>query len=96
MPKRELRRCDAEFKQNTASLYFSSGKSCKILFEELNVPSPTIACWINSGKYYHSQSKNLPNVTHEELSELEKLRQELKHVKGKKRSKTVESQKNNF
>ncbi len=70
MPKREMRRYDAEFKQNTVSLYFSSGKSCKILSEELNVPSSTIACWINCGKYHHSQSKNLPNVTHEELSEL--------------------------
>jgi transposase len=78
MAKRVTRTYDDKFKSSAVSLYLNSGKSYFQLSSELGISASTLAGWVNSGKY-HKDKINC-KITESELSELKKLRKELKHV----------------
>jgi Transposase. len=82
MTKRVIRSYDDEFKSNAVSLYLSSGKSYSQLGSELGVSVSGLAGWVNSGRYHKDRLNR--KVTEAELSELKKLRKELKHVRAER------------
>ncbi len=45
-PKREIRAYDKEFKKNAVKLYKASGLPLSQISEELGIPGPTLAGWI--------------------------------------------------
>ncbi len=47
-PKRKIRTYDKEFKKNAVKLYKDSGRPLSQISEELGVPPPTLAWWIQA------------------------------------------------
>lgn len=79
MAKRITGHYDDEFKNSAVSLYLNSCKSFSQLGSELGVSVSSLAGWVNSGRYHQDRLNR--KITESELSELKKLRKELKHVR---------------
>lgn len=72
---------DLEFKRNAVKLYFESGKSLINLGKDLNIPSSTLAGWINANQSDRNKTKGSILDEQATLSELKQLRKELMIVK---------------
>lgn len=76
-PKRKIRTYDKEFKKNAVKLYKDSGRALSQISEELGIPGPTLAGWIQA--YEVDKEEAFPGKGNIKPSEAEimQLRKEL-------------------
>lgn len=80
MSKRTVRQYDDTFKERSVALYYDSGKSLKRLSQDLNIPSATLAGWVNGGKYVKGNARHSSQATEQELAQMHDLRKALRIV----------------
>lgn len=76
-PERKIRAYDKEFKKNAVKLYKDSGRSLSQVSEELGVPSPTLAGWVQSYEAHKEEAFPGKGFLKPSEAEIMQLRKEL-------------------
>jgi transposase len=77
MSQRKTRSYDKEFKLNAVKLYLESGRTSKLISEELGIPNPTLVSWVESHKKNGEQAFPGKGNMKPSDSEMARLRKEL-------------------